>query len=88
MILSLKGPGVKTYKFDVELEIDEDGWHVYYPPWSSIGASTWGYTRKEALKHIQEVLSMIIEEFREEGKPVHIKKAKISPQGASVLVTV
>ena len=61
-------PGVKTYEFEVELETDEDGWHVFYPPWSSIGASTWGYTRKEALENIQEVLSMIIEEFIEEGK--------------------
>ena len=79
---------METYKFEVELEIDEDGWHVYYPPWSSIGASTWGYTRKEALKNIQEVLSMIIEEFLEEGKPVQIKKFVNSAQGASVLVDV
>ena len=79
---------MKTYKFEVELEIDEEGWHVYYPPWSSIGASTWGYTRKEALKNIQEVLSMIIDEFLEEGKPVQIKKFVNSALGASVLVDV
>ncbi len=79
---------MKTYKFEVELEIDEEGWHVYYPPWSSIGASTWGYTRKEALKNIQEVLSMIIDEFLEEGKSVQIKKTVNSAQGASVLIIV
>lgn len=57
-----------TRKFRVVLEPDEDGWHIYYPPWGKIGASTWGQTREEALRHIQEVLEMIIEEFEEEGR--------------------
>ena len=54
---------MKTYVFRVILEPDEEGWHIYYPPWASIGASTWGYTREEALYYIKEVLEMIIEEF-------------------------
>ena len=53
---------MKTYVFRVILEPDEEGWHIYYPPWASIGASTWGYTREEALYYIKEVLEMIIEE--------------------------
>ena len=60
---------MKDYVFRVVLEPDEEGWHVYFPPWASIGASTWGYTREEALHYIQEVLEMIIEEFEEEGTP-------------------
>jgi predicted RNase H-like HicB family nuclease len=61
---------VKTYSFKVDLEPDEEGWRAFYPPWEEIGASSWGKTREEALKNIQEVLSMILEEFVEEGKAI------------------
>jgi predicted RNase H-like HicB family nuclease len=50
------------------MEPDEDGWHVSYGPWRKIGASTWGQTEEEAMKNIQEVLEMIIEEMQEEKK--------------------
>jgi hypothetical protein len=53
---------VKTYIFKVELEPDEEGWRAFYGPWENIGASTWGGTQDEALKNIQEVLSMILTE--------------------------
>jgi hypothetical protein len=47
----LKGDDeVKTYVFKVEVEPDEDGWRAFYPPLEEIGASTWGYTKEEALK--------------------------------------
>ena len=61
---------MKTYIFKIELEPDAEGWRAFYSAWESIGASTWGCTREEAVKNIQEVLSMILEEFSEEGKPV------------------
>ena len=61
---------MKTYTFQVVSERDEEGWHIYYPDWENIGASTWGYTQEEALRYIQEVLEMIIEEFNEEGIPL------------------
>ena len=61
---------MKSYVFKVELEPDEDGWHVFYPPWRKIGASTWGNTREEAMQNIREVLEMILDEFEEDGKPV------------------
>ena len=79
---------MNTYTFQVVVEPDEDGWHVYYPAWTDIGASTWGYTHEEALKNIQEVLSMIIEEFLEEGKPVPVEETMNPTEGASVAVTV
>ena len=54
---------VKSYTFQVELEPDGEGWHIFFPYWEEIGASTWGSTQEEALNHIREVLEMIIEEF-------------------------
>lgn len=61
---------MKTYVFKVELEPDEEGFRAFYLPWENIGASTWGKTKEEAIKNIQEVLSTIIEEFIEEGKAI------------------
>ena len=79
---------MKNYVFRVVLERDEEGWHVYFPPWASIGASTWGYTREEALYYIKEVLEMIIEEFEEEGTPLPSMEEGEAVDGIPVSVTV
>jgi len=34
------------------------------------GAATWGYTREEALKNIEEVLQMTLESMIETGEPI------------------
>ena len=49
------------------VEPDEDRWHAYCPALQQYGAATWGNTREEAFKHIQEVVQMIIGELREDG---------------------
>jgi predicted RNase H-like HicB family nuclease len=59
---------MKTYLFEIELEPDEEGWRAFYPPLEDIGASTWGETKEAALSNIQEVLSLILEEFAEDAK--------------------
>ncbi|MCL0091610.1 type II toxin-antitoxin system HicB family antitoxin [Dehalococcoidales bacterium] len=64
---------MKTYLFPVVVEEDpfEDGrmaYHAYCP--SLKGASTWGYTREEALKNIREVVEMTIESMKERGEPI------------------
>jgi len=53
---------VKSYVFRVVLEPDEDVWRVYVPGLEEQGAATWGHTKEEALKNIQEVVQMVIEE--------------------------
>jgi predicted RNase H-like HicB family nuclease len=58
---------MKTYAFKVLVEPDEDRWHARCPVLQSYGASTWGATRAEAYKHIQEVVEMIVQELREDG---------------------
>lgn len=65
---------MKTYNFKVVVETDEDldgkpsAWHAYCPALEGLGGSTWGETRDEALKNIDEVVHMIVQEFVEEGK--------------------
>ena len=59
-----------TYTFKVVVEPDEDRWRAYCPALEAQGAATWGYTREEALRHIREVLEMIVAELVEEGRSV------------------
>jgi predicted RNase H-like HicB family nuclease len=66
---------MRTYTFKVVVEPDEDAhgnpaWHAYCPALESIGAATSGQTRQEALRKINEVVHMIVQEFIEEGKPL------------------
>ena len=77
---------MKTYVFQVELEPDEDGWHVFYPPWRKIGASTWGATRESAMQNIREVLELLLEEFEEEGQPVAAAELLTIAEGSLVAV--
>ncbi|MGA2144971.1 MAG: type II toxin-antitoxin system HicB family antitoxin [Bryobacteraceae bacterium] len=91
---------MKTYNFKVVLEPDEDfdgnpsGWHVYCPALEKLGGSTWGETREEALKNINEVVRMIVEEFVEEGKPLpegpkdSVEVEEISQEQPRIAVTV
>jgi len=52
-----------TYTFRVVVEPDEDAWHAYCPALAAYGAATWGATREEALRHIREVVEMVVEEL-------------------------
>ena len=61
---------MKTYTFKVVVEPDEDRWHAHCPALEQYGAATWGNTREEALKHIQEVVQMVIAELAEDGIPI------------------
>jgi predicted RNase H-like HicB family nuclease len=65
-----KEDGVTTYTFRIVVEPDEDRWRAYAPALEAQGASTWGYTREEALTNIREVLEMIVGELAEEGSSV------------------
>ena len=63
---------MKTYVFRVVIEPDDDRWAAYCPALEHLGAATWGYTQEEALKHIQEVVQMIVEELIEDGEPIPV----------------
>jgi predicted RNase H-like HicB family nuclease len=55
---------MRSFILRVVLEQDEDVWRAYVPELEAKGAATWGHTREEALKNIQEVAQMVIEELR------------------------
>lgn len=67
---------MKTYNFKVVIEPDEDfdgnlsGWHAYCPALKNIGGATWGATKAEALKNIDDVVHMVVESMLEHGEAV------------------
>lgn len=61
---------IKTYTFKVVVEPDEDRWHAYCPVLVAQGGATWGYTKEEALKNIEEVVKMVVESLVEHGEPI------------------
>jgi len=90
---------MKTYRFKVVVEPDEDTegnsvWYAYCPALESIGGATSGRTREEALKNINEVVHMIVQEFIEEGKPLPegpediVEVAEVSQEAPRIAVTV
>ena len=67
---------MKTYTFKVVVEPDEDRFHAYCPALQQQGAATWGHTEAEALKHIREVVQMVVEELLRDGESI--------PKGAEI----
>jgi predicted RNase H-like HicB family nuclease len=59
-----------TYNFPVIVEADEDRWFAYCPPLLEQGGSTWGYTRQEALRNLEEVVRLVVESLIAHGDPV------------------
>jgi len=59
---------MKTYSFKVVVEPDDDRWHAYCLALEDPGASTWGRTREEALKHIDEVVQLVVDSMSEHGE--------------------
>jgi predicted RNase H-like HicB family nuclease len=61
---------VKSYVFSATVERDKDAWRAYVPSLEAKGAATWGKTRDEALRNLQEVAQMVIESLLDDGEPL------------------
>ena len=57
---------MKIYTFSIVIEPDEDRRVVYSPLLEEKAGATWGYTKEEALKNINEVLEMVVESMIED----------------------
>ena len=89
-LISLATGNMKTYTFRVTMTPDEDGWLVRCPALEGYGAATWGSNKEEALRFIEEVLEMVVEELLEEGKAVSEvdEHLNVSPPNYLVKVSV
>ena len=82
---------MKSYVFKVVIEDDQfddgrPGFSAHCP--SLEGAYTWGETREQALERIQEAIKLILDEMRDEGKPIPLNAAILEVESPAVLVTV
>lgn len=73
---------MKSYTFKAVVEEDtfpdgNTGYFAYIPDLEHLGAATQGKTPEEALKNLQEVLQMIVEELIEEKQSI--------PSGAAIV---
>jgi predicted RNase H-like HicB family nuclease len=62
------GQDENEHIFEVIIEPDEDVFHAYCPVLK--GCRTWGHTKEEALKFIQEAVELYIEDLIDDGKPI------------------
>ena len=77
-----------NYTFKVVVEPDDDRWHAYCPALEKYGASTWGNTKEEAFKHIQEVVQMVVDELLEEGTTIpQVPKESVQVFPVSITVS-
>ena len=82
---------MKSYVFKVVIEDDQfdegrPGFSAHCP--SLEGAYTWGETREQALERIQEAVKLILDELRDEGKPIPPNAAILEVESPAVLVTI
>ena len=74
---------IKSYTFKAVIEPDNfpDGrtaFYAYIPELEAIGGASWGYTEEEAMKNLQEVAAMVIEELLKMRKYALIRRGKVS----------
>jgi len=62
------GEHMQAYVFNAVLEPDGDAWRAYVPALEAQGAATWGKTKDEALKNLEEVTQMVVETLLEDGE--------------------
>jgi predicted RNase H-like HicB family nuclease len=77
---------MKSYVFRVVLEPDEEAWRAYIPDLEAKGGATWGKTREEALRNIQEVAQMVIESMLEDGEPLPAGITQVDDRVVAVTV--
>ena len=92
---------MKTYSFQVVLEKDKwpdepdenAVWRAYVPALEDKGASSWGYTQKEALKNLQDAVDLLFEYLSEQGEEIDLEslladeEKKLSETGSQIQVS-
>jgi predicted RNase H-like HicB family nuclease len=76
--------GKTTYTYRVVVEPDEDVWHAYCPALQGYGAATWGRAHAEALRHIRQVVALVVAELIEDEATLPADQ----PGSAGTLVSV
>jgi predicted RNase H-like HicB family nuclease len=78
---------VKTYVFGVELNEEADGrWSVWVPGFP--GLTSWGHTKEEALRNIQDAAEAYLEDLLDAGQTIPTSAGNVEVlEKAAVAVT-
>lgn len=76
---------MKTYIFRVEIEQEDGRWSAEVP--SLAGCATWGYTKEEALRSIEEATRLYIESLVAHGECIPADGPAEVMEEAAVAVT-
>ncbi|MDD5558915.1 type II toxin-antitoxin system HicB family antitoxin [Candidatus Methylomirabilis sp.] len=67
---------MKTYLFRVELQQEQDErWSVWIP--ALAGLASWGHTKEEALRNIQDAAEAYVEDMIEAGDPIPLEAGQV-----------
>ena len=67
---------MKTYVFHVELQQEKDRrWSVWIP--ALPGCASWGHTREEALRNIQDAAELYVEDMIEAGEAIATQAGRV-----------
>ena len=79
-----------TFKFVIEPDRFPDGrqaYHAYIPELKASGGATWGYTKEETIRNLQDVARMVVEELLKARKSGLIRGGHISREPLVTITT-
>ncbi len=75
---------MRTHVFEIEIEEDEDGrWSATCPVLP--GCATWGHSREEALRNIQEAVAAYVADLVDAGETIPSGRQVIEAPAVSVV---
>lgn len=79
-----------TFRFKIERDIFPDGrkaFRAYIPELEELGGASWGYTKEEAIKNLQEVTEMLVGGLGKDRSPLITKVGRVSRQPLLTITT-
>jgi predicted RNase H-like HicB family nuclease len=77
---------INTRTNSLSIEQHSDGYLTYFPALE--GYNTWGKTYEEAIKHVEETLTLYLESFDELGKSIPEERGLKQPVSLGVTVRI
>ena len=74
---------MKSYIFKVKVEQDQDKWVAHYPELKDKGGAAWGETREDALRNLEEVIRLVLEDMVECGE-LSVFESKMRNTGLTI----
>ena len=74
---------MRTFIFKAVIEKDDGKWIAYVPELRDKGVATWGDTREEALRNLEEVIRLLLEDMEECGE-LNIIEEKLRRKGVKI----